>query len=89
MKSEIYKDKICMVREGVNPQMTLDPPHEHSEQINVLEEEEAEDLQEGDIQRDHHEVHQENHWTNCLEGTTTTTIIKIGMTSMETMKAVT
>ena len=49
MKFEIYKDKICMVREGVNSQMTSDPPHEHLEQIDVLEEEEEEDLQEEDV----------------------------------------
>ena len=83
MKSEICKDKICMVKEGVNPRMTLDPLHEHLEQIDMLEEEE--DLQEGDVQGDHHEAHQENHCTNCLERTT---IIEIGMTSMGMMKAV-
>ena len=85
MKSKIYKDKICMVREGMNPQMTLDPPHKHSEQINMLEEEIEEDLQEGDAQEDHHRAHQEDHQMNHLEGITT---IKIGMTLMGMMKAV-
>ena len=59
MKSEIYKDKICTDREEANPWTTSDPPHEPLERINVLEE--GEDLQEGDVQGDHHKAHQEIH----------------------------
>ena len=48
MKSEIYKDRICMDKEGETPQMIFDLQHEPLEWADAREEEEEDPLVEED-----------------------------------------
>ena len=83
MKSETYKDRICMNKEGEIPQMTSDPQHEPSGQADA-QEEEVDPLVEEDAQGDH-QAHQEDCRVDHREETTT---IETGTISKETMKAI-
>ena len=84
MKSEICKDKIYTVKEGVTPQMISDLRPELLEREDVREEEEEDPLVEED--GDHQVDHQRDHQVDRLEEII---IIEIGTISKATTRAVT
>ena len=69
MKSEICKDRICMDKEGEIPQMISDLQHEPSEWADAREAEVNPQVEEGDPED--HQAHQEDHWVDHREETTT------------------
>ena len=81
MKSEIYKDKTYMVKEGVIPQMISDLRPELLERGDVREEEEDPLVEEDE---DHQADHQRDHQRDRLAE-----IIEIGTISKATTRVVT